>query len=49
MIGTAMAIGIRHGCLDAATSQPAVAAAWRAVVSRVGRDGVLLDVCESTN
>jgi rhamnogalacturonyl hydrolase YesR len=49
MIGTALAMGIRHGWLDAATYQPAVDAAWRAVVSRVGRDGVLLDVSESTN
>lgn len=49
MIGTALAMGIRHGWLDAKTYQPAVDAAWRAIVSRVGRDGVLLDVCESTN
>jgi rhamnogalacturonyl hydrolase YesR len=49
MIGTAMAMGIRHGWLDAKTYRPRVDAAWRAVVSRVGRDGVLLDVCESTN
>jgi rhamnogalacturonyl hydrolase YesR len=49
MIGTAMAMGIRNGWLEAKTWQPRVDAAWNAVVQRAGRDGVLLDVCESTN
>ena len=49
MIGTSMLMGIRHGWLDAKTYQPHVDAAWRAVLTRTGADGSLLDVCESTN
>jgi rhamnogalacturonyl hydrolase YesR len=49
MIGTSIVIGIRHGWLDAKTYQPLVDAAWRAVNTRTASDGVLLDVCESTN
>jgi rhamnogalacturonyl hydrolase YesR len=49
MIGTSMLIGIRNGWLDAKSYQPRVDAAWRAVVTRTGSDGTLLDVCESTN
>jgi rhamnogalacturonyl hydrolase YesR len=49
MIGTSMLIGVRHGWLDAKTYQPLVDAAWRAVNARTAADGVLLDVCESTN
>ncbi|HET9192172.1 MAG TPA: glycoside hydrolase family 88 protein [Vicinamibacterales bacterium] len=49
MIGTSMLIGIRHGWLDAKTYQPLVDGAWRAVNTRTASDGVLLDVCESTN
>jgi len=49
MIGTSMLIGIRHGWLDAKTYQPLVDAAWRAVNTRAASDGVLVDVCESTN
>jgi unsaturated rhamnogalacturonyl hydrolase len=49
MIGTSMLIGIRHGWLNAKTYQPLVDAAWRAVNTRAASDGVLLDVCESTN
>jgi len=49
MIGTSMLIGIRHGWLDAKTYQPLVDAAWRAVNTRAASDGILLDVCESTN
>ena len=37
------------GWLDAKTYQPRVDAAWHAVLTRTGSDGVLLDVCESTN
>jgi rhamnogalacturonyl hydrolase YesR len=49
MIGTAMLRGIRNGWLQADTYQPRVEAAWRAVLARTGPDGVLIDVCESTN
>jgi unsaturated rhamnogalacturonyl hydrolase len=49
MIGTSMRTGIRYGWLDAKTYQPRVDAAWRAVLTRTGSDGTLLDVCESTN
>ena len=49
MIGTSMRMGIRHGWLDAQRYQPLVDAAWRAVLTRTGADGALLDVCESTN
>ena len=49
MIGTSMLTGIRHGWLDAKTYQPRVDSAWRAVLTRTGSDGTLLDVCESTN
>jgi rhamnogalacturonyl hydrolase YesR len=49
MIGTSMLIGIRHGWLDAKRYQPLVDAAWRAVLTRSAADGILLDVCESTN
>jgi rhamnogalacturonyl hydrolase YesR len=49
MIGFAMLRGIRNGWLDAKTFQPIVDKAWRAVLSRVGPDGVFMDVSESTN
>jgi rhamnogalacturonyl hydrolase YesR len=49
MIGTSMLIGIRHGWLNAKTYQPLVDAAWRAVNTRTASDGVMIDVCESTN
>lgn len=49
MIGTAMAMGVRHGWLDSRTYQPLVDNAWRGVKMRIGAGGVLLDVCESTN
>src|SRR5262249_30436403 len=49
MIGTAMLRGIRNGWLDAATYQPAVDKAWRGILTRVGPNGELVDVCESTN
>lgn len=49
MIGTAMAMGVRHGWLDSRTYQPLVDNAWRGVNMRIGAGGVLLDVCESTN
>jgi rhamnogalacturonyl hydrolase YesR len=49
MIGTAMLRGIRNGWLDATEYQPRVDAAWQAVLARTGSDGILVDVCESTN
>jgi rhamnogalacturonyl hydrolase YesR len=49
MIGFAMERGIRRGWLDPAAYQPRVDRAWRAVLSRVGSNGQLVDVCESTN
>jgi rhamnogalacturonyl hydrolase YesR len=49
MIATAMLRGIRNGWLDTRAFRPLVDRAWHAVLSRVGPDGVLFDVCESTN
>ena len=48
MIGTAMLRGIQNGWLSAESYQPLVIRAWRAVLSRVGPEGSLMDVCEST-
>jgi len=49
MIATAMLRGIRKGWLDAAEYQPRVDRAWDAVLARIGPEGQLVDVCESTN
>jgi len=49
MIGTSMLRGIRRGWLDRAVYQPIVDKAWQAVLARIGPDGNLMDVCESTN
>ena len=49
MIATAMAMGVRNGWLDLRTYQPLVNNAWRGVVMRIGAEGVLMDVCESTS
>jgi unsaturated rhamnogalacturonyl hydrolase len=49
MIGFAMERGIRRGWLDPAEYQPRVKRAFSAVSARVGKDGQLVDVCESTN
>jgi rhamnogalacturonyl hydrolase YesR len=49
MIAVAMLRGIRSGWLDAAAYQPRVNLAWAAVAARVGKDGQIVDVCESTN
>jgi unsaturated rhamnogalacturonyl hydrolase len=49
MIAFAMLRGIRNGWLDEAAYRPRVERAWRGVLSRVGSDGKMLDVCESTN
>lgn len=48
MIGISMLRGIRNGFLDAKTYRPRVDKAWRAILTRVGSDGQLIDVCEST-
>jgi rhamnogalacturonyl hydrolase YesR len=48
MIATAMLRGIRRGWLEADVFQPRVDRAWQAILARTGRDGILLDVCEST-
>ena len=49
MIATAMLRGIRHGWLDADKYQPIVDKAWQAVLGRISSEGILIDVCESTN
>ena len=49
MIATSILRGIRNGWLDARTWQPRVDQAWHAIVVRIGPDGMLFDVCESTN
>jgi unsaturated rhamnogalacturonyl hydrolase len=48
MIATAMLRGVRKGWLDAATYQPIVDRAWRAIALRTASDGTLVDVAEST-
>jgi unsaturated rhamnogalacturonyl hydrolase len=48
MIATAMLIGIRNGWLDSRAYQPRVDKAWEAILKRVGSEGRLMDVCEST-
>jgi unsaturated rhamnogalacturonyl hydrolase len=49
MIATSILRGIRNGWLEPRTWQPRVDRAWRAIVARIGADGMLMDVCESTN
>ena len=49
MIGTAILRGIRNGWLDSKSWQPRVEQAWHAILARVGANGELMDVCESTN
>ena len=48
MIATAMLRGIRRGWLDAATFQPIVGRAFKAILERTSPDGRLFDVAEST-
>jgi rhamnogalacturonyl hydrolase YesR len=48
MIGFSMLRGIREGWLPKKTYQPIVDKAWRAVLTRSGAMGHLVDVCEST-
>jgi unsaturated rhamnogalacturonyl hydrolase len=47
MIGTAMLRALRKGWIDERTYKPRIDAAWRAILAR-SRDGVVVDVCEST-
>jgi rhamnogalacturonyl hydrolase YesR len=49
MIATAMLRGVRNGWLDSRTYQPAIERAWHGLLPHVSPDGVLVDVCESTN
>lgn len=49
MIATSMLRGVRKGWLDLRTYQPAVERAWHGILPRVSSDGVMVDVCESTN
>jgi len=49
MIGFAMERGIRHGWLAKSFYRHRAEGAWEAVLARTGSDGVLIDVCESTN
>lgn len=48
MVAASYKKGIRAGWLETATFQPAVEAAWRAILARTGADGTVMDVCEST-
>jgi unsaturated rhamnogalacturonyl hydrolase len=48
MIAFAMQRGIERGWLDAPHYRAVVERAWRAVLERVGAEGHLVDVCEST-
>ena len=47
MIATAMLMGVRHHWLDE-SYQARVDRAWRAIARRIGPEGRLMDVCEST-
>jgi rhamnogalacturonyl hydrolase YesR len=49
MIAFSMLRGLRNGWIDRAAYQPRVDRAWKGVLARIGAQGVLLDVCESTN
>ena len=49
MIAFSMLRGLRNGWIDRTAYQPRVDRAWKGVLARIGPQGVLLDVCESTN
>jgi rhamnogalacturonyl hydrolase YesR len=49
MIAFSMLRGISKGWIDRGAYQPRVDRAWKRVLARIGPQGVLLDVCESTN
>jgi rhamnogalacturonyl hydrolase YesR len=48
MIATAMLRGVRNGWLERETYDPLVQKAWRAILTRTGAEGRLVDVAEST-
>ena len=48
MITFAMLRGVRLGILDASKYRPPIERAWRAIQTRIGRDGRLVDVCTGT-
>jgi unsaturated rhamnogalacturonyl hydrolase len=48
MIAFAMLRGVERGWLAPAQYRPAVERAWQSILARAGKDGQLLDVCEST-
>jgi rhamnogalacturonyl hydrolase YesR len=48
MIATAMLRGIRNGWIERETYEPLVQNAWKAILTRTGAEGRLVDVCEST-
>jgi unsaturated rhamnogalacturonyl hydrolase len=48
MILAAMVRGVRSGWLGAKSYDRHIQAAWHAIALRTGRDGELIDVCEST-
>lgn len=48
MITFALVRGLRRGWLEAAEWQPVVDRAWRAIKSRIGPEGRLVDVCTGT-
>jgi len=48
MITFAMIRGVRSGWLDRATYEPSIRRGWNAILSRIGEDGHLVDVCTGT-
>jgi rhamnogalacturonyl hydrolase YesR len=48
MVVTAMARGVRLGWIDAGAYRPVVERAWRGLLTRIGEDGALMDVCTGT-
>lgn len=48
MITFAMLRGMKQGWLDRSTYEPCVRKSWPAILSRIGADGSLIDVCEGT-
>ena len=48
MIATAMLRGIRNGWIERKRYEPLVQKAWKAILTRTGAEGRLVDVCEST-
>lgn len=48
MITFAMLRGMKQGWLDRANFEPCVRKSWPAILTRIGADGSLIDVCEGT-